>query len=125
MYQKTVVIGHLGKAPEMRYTQDGTPVTGFSVATSEKWKDAQGQQQERTTWFRVTTWKKLAELCNQYLRKGSLVMVEGELSEPKPYARNDGTYAASLDLRAQVVKFLDRRAEGEQGAQVEDVEVPF
>jgi single-strand DNA-binding protein len=124
MYQKVIIIGRLGRDPEMRYTQDGTPVTSFSVATDRKWKDSKGEAQSKTTWFRVTAWRGLAEICNQYLKKGGQVFVEGELSEPKPYQRKDGTYAASLDLTATNVKFLGGKDSGE-GETAEDVEVPF
>ncbi|HHX65960.1 MAG TPA: single-stranded DNA-binding protein, partial [Chloroflexi bacterium] len=66
MYQKLVIVGRLGRDPEMRYTPDGTPVTSFSVATDRRWTDSSGQQQERTVWFRVTAWRRLAETCSQY-----------------------------------------------------------
>ncbi|NLV74345.1 MAG: single-stranded DNA-binding protein [Chloroflexi bacterium] len=137
MYQKLVLVGRLGRDPEMRYTQDGTPVTSFSVATDRRWRDASGQQQQRTTWFRVTAWRRQAELANQYLSKGRMVLVEGELSEPKPYQRNDGTYAASLDVNATVIRFLGGRDDGTSGGGVgaddatlgsvtlEDEEIPF
>jgi len=114
MYQKLILIGRLGRDPEMRYTPDGTPVTSFSVATDRRWTDASGQQQSRTVWFRVTAWRRLAETCNQYLTKGRLVMVEGELQEPKPFQGRDGTLRASLDVTANVVRFLGGR--GEAGA---------
>ncbi|HQJ50176.1 MAG TPA: single-stranded DNA-binding protein [Anaerolineae bacterium] len=78
MYQNTIVVGHLGRDPEMRYTPDGTPVTTFNIATSRKWTNPEGQPQEKTTWFRVTAWRKLAENCNQFLAKGRLVLVEGD-----------------------------------------------
>lgn len=122
MYQKTVIIGRLGRDPEMRFTQNGDPVTSFSVATDRRWKDASGQAMAKTTWFRVTAWRKLAETCNQYLTKGALVMVEGELAEPKPYQAQDGTWRASLDLTASAVKFLDKR---EQDGAADDDGVPF
>ena len=136
MYQKLIIIGRLGRDPEMRYTQDGTPVTSFSVATDRHWTDPSGQKQQKTTWFRVSAWRKQAEVCNQYLTKGKMVMVEGELSEPKPYQKRDGTYGASLDVRALNVKFLSGREDGagpvtadEEGAVVgvaiEDEEIPF
>ena len=136
MYQKLIIIGRLGRDPEMRYTQDGTPVTSFSVATDRRLTDPSGQQQQKTTWFRVSAWRKQAEVCNQYLTKGKLVMVEGELSEPKPYQKLDCTYGASLDVRALAVKFLSGRedstgpvAADEEGAvggvAIEDEEIPF
>lgn len=112
MYQNTIVIGHLGKDPEMRYTPSGVPVTSFSVATSRRWTNANGEQQEKTTWFRVTAWRKLAELCNQYLTKGRLVMVEGEV-EASAWTGQDGQARATLELTARNVKFLGGR--GEQG----------
>lgn len=116
MYQKIILIGRLGRDPEMRYTPDGTPITSFSVATDMRWTDQSGQLQERTTWFRVTAWRRLAETCSQYLAKGRLVMVEGTLTEPKPYQGRDGEWRASLDVRADTVKFLGGRGEGEGSA---------
>ena len=112
MYQKVILAGNLGRDPEMRYTPDGTPVTSFSVATSRRWTDNSGQSQERTVWFRVSAWRRLAETCNQYLQKGRQVLVEGELSEPKPYQGRDGEWRASLEVRAYTVKFLGQRGGG-------------
>jgi single-strand DNA-binding protein len=114
MYQRIVIIGRLGRDPEMRYTAQGTPVTNFSVATDRVWTDPNGQRQERTVWFRVSAWRRLAETCNQYLSKGRLVMVEGELQEPTPYQGRDGEWRASLEITARDVKFLSGR--GEAGA---------
>ncbi|NLG29163.1 MAG: single-stranded DNA-binding protein [Chloroflexi bacterium] len=126
MYQKIIIIGRLGRDPEMRYTTDGTPVTSFSVATDRKWTDASGQPQSRTTWFRVTAWRRLAETCNQFLKKGRMVFIEGEISEPKPYQGNDGTYRATLDVTANTVKFLSAReggGTGEPGAPTPDADM--
>ena len=111
MYQKLIIIGRLGRDPEMRYTPDGTPVTNFSVATDRRWTDASGEQQQRTVWFRVTAWRRLAETCNQYLSKGRLVMVEGEISPPRAFQGRDGEWRASLDVTARAVKFLGGRAD--------------
>lgn len=119
MYQKVLIVGNLGKDPELRYTPAGTPVCTFSVATSRRWTDGEGQQQERTVWFRVTAWRRLAETCNEYLSKGRQVLVEGELSEPKPFQGRDGQWRASLDLLALNVKFLGGRGEGGGGAVAE------
>lgn len=124
MYQRVELIGRLGRDPEERYTQAGQPVCSFSVATDRRWVDAGGEKQKQTTWWRCSAWGKLAEICNAYLEKGSLVFLVGELSEPKPYQRNDGTYAASLDVRATTVKFLDKR-ENAGGSGNSDDDVPF
>jgi len=99
----------------MRYTPDGTPVTNFSVATDKVWYDGDGKKHERTTWYRVTAWRRLAETCNQYLSKGRLVMVVGEMQEPKPYEGRDGTWRASLDLRADHVLFLGGSRDSNDG----------
>ena len=77
MYQRLVLVGNLGRDPEMRYTPNGTAVTSLSVATSRKYTTADGQQKEETVWFRVSVWGKQAEPCNQYLSKGRKVLVEG------------------------------------------------
>jgi single-strand DNA-binding protein len=114
MYQKTVVVGHLGKDPEMRYTPSGVPVTSFNVATSRRWTNANGEQQEKTTWFRVTCWRKTAELAAQYLQKGRLVLVEGDI-EASAWTDKEGNARASLELTATSVKFLGGRGEGGEG----------
>ena len=116
MYHKIVIVGYLGRDPEMRYTPDGTPVTNFSVATSRKWNRADGTQVDETIWFRVTAWRRMAEVCNQYLQKGRLVLVEGRLrpderGNPRTFTRNDGTPGASFEVTAQTVKFLGGRGE--------------
>jgi single-strand DNA-binding protein len=123
MYQSTTVIGHLGGDPSMRYTSSGVAVTNFSVATSRKWTDAAGAAQERTTWFKVSAWRKLAEVCNQYLHKGQLVMVEGEIDASAYTPKDGGEPRASLELTARTVKFLSR---GEaQEAPQDETDVPF
>ena len=109
MYQKLIIVGNLGRDPEMRYTPDGTPVTNFSVATSRRWTDASGELQKRTVWFRVAAWRRLAETCNQYLTKGRQVMVEGEIQEPRVWQAQGGEWRASLDVTARRVVFLGRR----------------
>jgi hypothetical protein len=79
VFQQTLIIGNLGKDPEMRYTPDGTPVTSFTVAVNKRWTGRDGSEQDKTTWYRVTCWRKLAETTNQYLKKGKQVMVIGEV----------------------------------------------
>ena len=76
---KVQIIGNLGRDPELRFTQDGTPVANFTVAVSESWRSQGGEQRERTEWFRVVTWRGLAEIANQYLRRGARVYLEGRL----------------------------------------------
>ncbi len=115
MYQNTIIIGRLGGDPEMRYTPDGVPVTSFTVAVNRRWTDADGEKREKTTWFRVTTWRRLAEICNEYLAKGRLVMVEGEI-RASAYATDDGVPRATLELTARSVKFLDK-GNGDKGTE--------
>lgn len=111
MYQSTVVVGHLGRDPEMRYTPDGTPVTTFNVATTRRWTGPDGQPQEKTTWFRVTAWRKLAETCNQFLAKGRLVLVEGDIDVSTWNDKTSGEPRAMLELRARTVRFLGAKGE--------------
>jgi single-strand DNA-binding protein len=112
MYQKTVIIGHVGRDPEMRYTPSGVPVTSFTVATNRRWTNQNGEAQEKTTWFRVTCWRKQAEIAAQYLQKGKLVLVEGEV-EAQAYTDREGTARATLEMTATAFKFLG--AKGEAG----------
>lgn len=120
-YQKLIIVGNLGRDPEMRYTPDGTPVTTLSIATNRKWNNTDGSQGEETTWFRVTAWKKTAESAAQYLTKGRQVMIEGQLTPdratggPKIWTRQDGTAGASFEVRADRIVFLGGRSEGGGG----------
>ncbi len=115
MYQRTIVVGHLGRDPEMRYTPTGVPVTSFSMATTRKWTNASGEQQEKTTWFRVTCWRKLAEQAAQFLQKGRLVLVEGEI-DTSAWTDKEGNARASLELTAFTVRFMGGRGEGGEAA---------
>ncbi len=121
MYQRLVLVGNLGRDPEMRYTPNGTAVTSLSVATSRKYTTADGQQKEETAWFRVSVWGKQAEPCNQYLSKGSKVLVEGTLvpdenGGPRVWTDKEGKPRASFEVRASAVKFLSSKREQAQGA---------
>lgn len=130
MYQNYVVVGHLGRDPEMRFTSSGQAVTNFSVATTRKWTNKDGEPQEKTTWIRVSTWGKLAELCNQYLSKGRLVLVEGD-AEASGYLDKQGKPAASLELTARNVRFLGGNGGNGNNVDVESIgggeeeEMPF
>lgn len=119
-YQKMILVGNLGKDPEMRYTRDGTAVTSFSMAVNRKWNNSNGTKGEETTWFRVTAWRRTAEIAAQYLTKGREVMVEGRLKPdketggPTVYQRQDGTFGASYEIVAERIVFLsggDREAQ--------------
>jgi single-strand DNA-binding protein len=105
MYQQCIIVGNLGSDPEMRYTPDGTPVTSFRVAVNRRWTSADGNQTEKTWWFKVTCWRKLAEITNQYLKKGRQVMVVGEI-DASAWTDQEGQPRASLELTARDVKFL-------------------
>jgi len=104
MYHKLTIVGNLGKDPDMRFTTDGKAVTTFSVAASNR--------KDETVWFRVSTWDKQAETCNQYLHKGSKVLVEGRLkAEPPVFQKKDGTWASSYEVTAENVRFLSGKDE--------------
>nr|MBN1228865.1 single-stranded DNA-binding protein [Anaerolineae bacterium] len=126
MHQKLTLVGNLGKDPEMRYTEAGTPVTNMSLATNRTYtKD--GQQVKETTWFRISVWGKQAEACQQYLSKGRQILVEGRLvtdenGNPRVWQRNDGTWAASFEVNADTVRFLGT---GNGQAETETEEIPF
>lgn len=128
MYQKTVIVGHLGADPEMRYTPSGVPVTSFRVATNRVWTNQEGERQEKTTWFRVTAWRRLAETCNEYLSKGRLVLVEGDV-DASAWTASDGESRATLELTARTVQFLGGRGEraevGPEEEAIEEGEIPF
>ncbi len=122
MYHKVILIGNLGRDPELRYTPQGTPVTTFTVATNRIYTNAAGEQTQETVWFRVSAWGRLAETCNQYLRRGMRVYIEGRLvpdpntGSPRMFTRQDGTVGTSFELRAQVVKFLTSRQDMDAAA---------
>lgn len=132
MFQTLILIGNLGKEPEMRYTPSGQPVTTLSVATNRRYSGANGQPVKETAWFRVTVWGKQAETCNQFLHKGSKVLVEGRLA-PDPETggprvwENNGKHGASYEVTASTVRFLSGREDGEEGeaAGVADHDVDF
>ncbi|HEX9030186.1 MAG TPA: single-stranded DNA-binding protein [Anaerolineales bacterium] len=124
-YHTLILVGNLGKDPEMRYTPSGQAVTNFSVATSRKYTGSDGNLVEETIWFRVSVWGKQAETCNQYLKKGSKVLVEGRLvpdnrtGGPRVYQKQDGTSGASFEISASTVRFLSSRGDDEGGYQNE------
>ena len=114
---KIIVIGHLGRDPEMRYTPNGQAVTSFSVASSRRYTTGGGEQREETEWFNVSAWGKLGETCNQYLTKGQQVYIEGRMSS-RTYEGRDGTTRVSIDVFLNDVQFLGGRGGdgGESGS---------
>ena len=116
MYQQITLVGNLGNDPEMRYTGSGVPVTSFSLAVNRTWVNQEGERQDKTTWFRVTAWRKLAETTSQYLTKGRQVLVIGEVEEPSTWTDRDGNHRASLEVTAQNIKFIGSRADAEMGS---------
>ena len=121
-YHTTILVGNLGRDPEMRYTPSGQAVTNFSVAISDNYTNSNGEKVDRTIWVRVSTWGRLAETCNQYLKKGSKVLVEGRLTVdqatggPRIWTRQDGSPAASYEVTANTVRFLSSKGEDAGGA---------
>jgi single-strand DNA-binding protein len=106
---KVLIIGRLGKDPEMRYTPGGSPVTTFSVAAGRQWKDANGEAHEETEWFNVVTWNKLAEICHEHLRKASRVYIEGRL-QTRQWQDQDGQPHSRTEVVASDMILLDGRS---------------
>jgi single-strand DNA-binding protein len=138
MYHTIILVGNLGRDPEMRYTPSGQAVTNLNVATNRQYTASDGTQVKETIWFRVSTWGKSAETCNQYLRKGSKVLIEGRLvpdpstGGPRTYTRQDGSPGAAFEVNASTVRFLSSRDEvdtersfGEPGGDEVDDDIPF
>lgn len=115
---KVMIIGRLGREPELKYTQSGSPVCTFSVATDESYTDNSGQKVEKAEWHRIVVFQKAAENCSQYLAKGSLVFIEGKL-ETRKWQDQQGQDRFVTEIKAQRVQFLDRKADGDgqQGRQ--------
>ena len=118
MYHTIIIAGNVGKDPEMRYTPSGQAVTSFSVATNRQYTTGNGEQVKETIWFRISTWGKTAEICNQYVKKGSKVLIEGRLTPdkntggPRIWTKQDGSAGASFEVTANTVRFLSSRGEG-------------
>jgi single-strand DNA-binding protein len=113
-FNKIIVVGYLGRDPELRYTPDGTPVCNFSVATTDRRKDKSGEFQDHTTWFRVSLFGRQAEVASQYLSKGRQVFVEGTLSQ-REYTDKEGNTRTSLEVRGSELQFIGSRGD-ESGA---------
>jgi single-strand DNA-binding protein len=121
MFQTIIIVGNVGRDPEMRYTPSGQAVTSFSVATNRQYTNNSGETIKETIWFRISAWGKTGETCNQYLKKGSKVLIEGRLTAdpatggPRVWTGQDGSTRASFEVSAQTVRFLSTRSEAESG----------
>ncbi|MBM9513396.1 single-stranded DNA-binding protein [Desulfogranum marinum] len=114
MINKAILIGNLGADPEIRYTQSGDAVASFTVATSERWKGKDGQMQEQTEWHRIVAWRRLAEICGEYLSKGSRVYIEGKIQTRKWQDQN-GNDKYTTEIVAREMKMLSPRGAGAAG----------
>ena len=112
---KVILIGHLGADPECRYTANGAAVVNFRIATTEAWKDGQGESQERTEWHRIVVWGRRAEVCNQYLRKGRCVAVEGRL-QTREWTDRDDIKRYVTEIIASDVQFLGSKPQSQSSA---------
>jgi single-strand DNA-binding protein len=111
--QKVIIIGRLGANPEVKYLQDGTAVANFTVATSERWKSKTGEKQERTEWHKLVVFGRLAEVCSEYLKKGSLAYFEGKL-QTRSWEGNDGIKRYVTEIKVSEMEMLGSRQESRQ-----------
>jgi len=133
MFSQITLVGRLGSDPTMRFTPGGKPVTTFSLATSRSYTDSAGKKVEETAWWRVSVWGPQAEFCNQYLSKGSAVLVVGRLRPdpetggPRVYTRKDGTTGASFEVTAENVRFLPSVLQQQEGMSETEIDdgLPF
>jgi single-strand DNA-binding protein len=120
MINKAILVGRLGKDPEIRYTPDGAMVTSFSVATDESWKDKSGERVQKTEWHRIVTFRKLAEICGKYLSKGKLVFIEGRI-QTRSWDDKEGKKHYTTEIIANNMQMLDTKgaAKGDDTAAYE------
>ena len=110
---RVMLIGNLGKDPELRYTTSGVAVASFSLATNESWKDQDGNLQERTEWHNIVAWKKLAEICGEWLKKGKKIYVEGRIQTRSYDDKNTGAKKYMTEIVADNIIMLDSKGAGE------------
>lgn len=122
---KVMIIGHLGRDPEMRFTPSMRPVTNFSVATSRSWNTSDGERRTETEWFNVVAWGSLAEICNQYLTKGQQVYIEGRL-QTRRWEDDDGNKRSTVEVVAKEMIMLgDRKKKSDDDSEDEDFSDEF
>lgn len=117
---KVILIGHVGRAPEVRYTASGIPVANFSLATTDVWNDSSGKKQEKTEWHRIVVWSKLAEFCQHYISKGMLLWVEGSI-QSRNWQDRDGMQRTTYEIRARDIGILEPKKD-QQSAPPEQTE---
>ena len=110
MVNKVILIGRLGKDPDVRYTPDGTMVTSFNLATDEQWKDKNGEKVQKTEWHRIVAWGKLAEICGNYLVKGKLVFLEGRI-QTRSWEDKEGVKRFTTEIIASNMQMLDSKGQ--------------
>jgi single-strand DNA-binding protein len=116
MINKVIIVGRLGKDPEIRSTPQGNTVAKFTVATDEKFTDRTGEKQERTEWHNIAAWGKLGEICGQYLKKGKLVYIEGSIRTDSWDDKESGQKKYRTEIVANTMKMLDRRGDEGEGS---------
>lgn len=114
-YQQIFIVGNVGSEVELRYTPSGVAVCNFSLATNKNYTNSEGERATKTTWFRVSAWRKTAEIVSQHVTKGQQVLVVGEMDEARPWTDKDGNVKASLEVTAQNVTFLGKQDRVEPG----------
>jgi len=130
MVNKVVLVGRIGRNPEIKYLQSGAPVANFSVATSETWKDKNGAKQEKTEWHNIIAWNKLAEICGEYVTKGMMVFIEGKL-QTRSWEDKNGGKRQTTEIVAETIKMLGggkpKETPQESGGApaAEDQDIPF
>jgi len=112
---KVILVGNLGKDPELRYTASGTAVATFSLATTERYKDREGAQQEKTEWHNIVAWRQLAEICGKYLHKGKQVFIEGKI-QTRSYDDRDGNKRYITEIVADQMQMLGRASDDSGGS---------
>lgn len=110
MVNKAILVGRLGRDPEVRHTASGTPVANFSLATDESWTDKNGERQRRTEWHQIVVWSRLAEICERYLRKGRLVFIEGQI-QTREWEDRDGNRRRTTEIVARNMQMLGSRSD--------------
>ena len=124
MVNKVILVGNLGRDPELKHLPSGQAICQFSIATSEGYTDKAGQKQEKTEWHRIVVWEKLAEVCGKYLGKGSKVYVEGKL-QTREWDDKDGVKRYQTEIVAREVKFLSEKKAGAPAAAAAPDDEPF